>query len=98
MNLAASNDPEHAAAIERLRTKLDEWLVQTGDLERPLEDPEPGLNEIHARIKRSNRGQLRYVLDILAQQRRSADISPEYLAYLDEIEPLIRRGMESKPE
>ncbi len=38
-NLADSGDPEHRAALLRLRAALDTWLVETGDLGRRPEPP-----------------------------------------------------------
>ncbi|MEK6247322.1 MAG: hypothetical protein N2C12_04035, partial [Planctomycetales bacterium] len=83
-------------ALERLRARLDDWLEQTGDVSRPLEEAGSGLDEVRARIKRSRRWQLQYILEVLAQQRNSPDISDQYKAYLDQVEPMIRLGMESK--
>ncbi len=96
VNLAESDKPEHKATIDRLREELDSWLEQTGDASRALEAREPGLAEVRGRIERSDREQLQYILQVLAQQRKSPDISKEYLSYLDQIEPMIREGMKSK--
>jgi hypothetical protein len=38
-NLADSDQPEHRAALLRLRAALDTWLVETGDLGRRPEPP-----------------------------------------------------------
>jgi arylsulfatase A-like enzyme len=39
-NLATSRDPEHRAALERLRGVLGRWIEETGDLGRIPEPPE----------------------------------------------------------
>ncbi|MCS7168470.1 MAG: sulfatase-like hydrolase/transferase [Gemmatales bacterium] len=39
-NLAQSRDPEHQAALMRLRTALEVWIVETGDLGARPESPE----------------------------------------------------------
>jgi arylsulfatase A-like enzyme len=38
-NLATSRDPEHRAALERLRGVLDRWIEETGDMGRVSEPP-----------------------------------------------------------
>ena len=39
-NLASSADPEHQAALKRLRAALTQWIEQTGDQGRVLEPPD----------------------------------------------------------
>ncbi len=39
-NLADSTNPEHLAALERLRRVLEQWIEDTGDQGRTLEPPE----------------------------------------------------------
>jgi N-sulfoglucosamine sulfohydrolase len=39
-NLATSRDPEHRAALERLRGVLSRWIEETGDMGRIPEPPE----------------------------------------------------------
>jgi arylsulfatase A-like enzyme len=39
-NLATSRDPEHRAALDRLRDVLERWIEETGDLGRIPEPPE----------------------------------------------------------
>jgi arylsulfatase A-like enzyme len=49
-NLAASRDPQHRAALLRLRAALDTWIIETGDLGHILEPPEvvaPFEEEMH---------------------------------------------------
>jgi arylsulfatase A-like enzyme len=49
-NLAASHEPEHQAALGRLRAALDVWLTETGDLGQQPEPPEilaPIAREMH---------------------------------------------------
>ena len=49
-NLAESSDPEHKAALARLRTALESWMVETGDRGHIPETPEvvaPFLKEMH---------------------------------------------------
>lgn len=50
VNLADSDDPEHRAALLRLRGALDTWMIETGDrgyLPEPPEVVEPFIQEMH---------------------------------------------------
>jgi hypothetical protein len=49
-NLAESDDPQHRAALIRLRAALDTWIVETGDRGERPEPPEvvaPFEKEMH---------------------------------------------------
>ena len=49
-NLAQSKEPEHVAALLRMRTALETWMVETGDRGHVPEAPEvvaPFLDEMH---------------------------------------------------
>lgn len=49
-NLARSQDPGHQAALRRMRTSLDTWIVESGDRGHIAEAPEivaPFLKEMH---------------------------------------------------
>ena len=49
-NLAASKKPEHRAALVRLRTAVDTWMIETGDrghIKEPREVVAPFVKEMH---------------------------------------------------
>ena len=49
-NLARSADPEHRAALHRMRTAMDTWMVESGDRGHIAEPPEivaPFVKEMH---------------------------------------------------
>ena len=98
VNLAQSQDPQHQQARERLSKQVDAWLKQTGDRDRPLEDPAVGMAEVSGRIKRSSAAQLKYIDQVLTQQRNAPGISDPYLAYVDTVQKLVREELQAAPK
>jgi N-sulfoglucosamine sulfohydrolase len=86
-NLIDSGDPRDQAALTRLRGALDGWLERTGDKGAVPEPMEVRLKIFAGYLTSPEKRQL--VRLILEQQQRSSGISPEYAAYLDEVEKLL---------
>ncbi len=89
-NLADSTAPEHQAALNRLRAELDGWIERTHDQGAIAEPMEIRLQVFEDALDSAT--VIAEVEALIRQQRASAGISPEYAAYLDEVEKRIEKA------
>ncbi|MCA9156073.1 MAG: sulfatase [Planctomycetales bacterium] len=88
-NLAESTDPQHQAALKRLRTALDGWIEDAADQGRTAEDPQIGLDIMTAALRGRKQLSLDGLQKIVEQQRDSPGITPFYAEYLRQVQRII---------
>ncbi|MCA9204380.1 MAG: sulfatase-like hydrolase/transferase, partial [Planctomycetales bacterium] len=88
-NLAESTDPQHQAALKRLRTALDGWIEDAADQGRTAEDPQIGLDIMTAALRGRKQLSLDGLQEIVDQQRDSPGITPFYAEYLRQVQRII---------